>query len=80
MKYKLVQMADGSFVQSEWTSMGDFLAGAEARGFNHVGWNNNRRQRAELQLKPTFSNLCGPMWDGDCIRYEDSGTNARMSA
>ena len=27
--------------------------------------------RAELDNQPKLENLCGPMWDGNMLRYED---------
>ncbi len=27
-------------------------------------------QRIELHNQPKFAGLCGPMWDGDKVRYE----------
>jgi len=52
----------------------------EVRGFPFVGINDNPRQRAELQGQPRFAGLCGPMWDGDGIRYECRAAYATLSA
>lgn len=48
-------------------------------GFPIVGANQNPRQRQELQGAPKFSGLLGPMWDGDCLRYEDQKTYDLLS-
>ena len=48
-------------------------------GYEQSGFNENPRQRTELQGKPTFSGLLGPMWDGDKIRYEDSKAYQTLS-
>lgn len=52
----------------------------EARGFALTGYNDNPRQRAELQGAPKFRGLCGPMWNGDGLRYEDVQAHAVLSA
>lgn len=42
-------------------------------GFEHTGYNNNPRQRAELQGAPKFRGVNGPMWGGSesaPLRYE----------
>lgn len=51
-----------------------------ARGYEVIGYNANTRQRAELQGAPKFRGLAGPMWDGDCLRYEDPKTYAELSS
>lgn len=80
MLYRLIQNLDGEFIKTEFGPEVDFLAAMEVRGYNFSGLNNNHRQRIELQGQPRFSNLCGPMWDGDAIRYEDSRSNDILSA
>ncbi len=50
------------------------------RGFHPRGYNNNPRQRKELQGMPVFSSVAGPMWDGDAIRYENREAYDRLSA
>ena len=44
----------------------------ERLGFQLVGYNENLRQRAELQGAPKFRGVAGPMWDGEKTpwRYE----------
>jgi hypothetical protein len=49
-------------------------------GFEVIGFNHNPRQRAELQGWPVFGKLCGPMWNGDHVRYETQEANDRFSA
>jgi hypothetical protein len=78
MPYRIVQNVDGQMVVTE---PADVLAWAEAAGFTFAGLNQNFRQRAELQGKPVFRELCGPMWDGNgWIRYEDQRANDQLSA
>lgn len=49
-------------------------------GFPRTGTNFNSRQRAELQNKPKFDGFHGPMWDGDCLRYENYEAYTALSA
>ncbi|MDR3488796.1 MAG: hypothetical protein P4M05_28325 [Bradyrhizobium sp.] len=58
----------------------DLVAAMEARGFVFAGLNKNKAQRAELQGKPKFLGVFGPMWNGDGIRYEDRETYLKLSA
>ena len=76
MKYRIIQMVDGTMVKTEPT---DIFAWAEAAGVEIVKLNANPRQRAELQGEPILATFCGPMWDGDAIRYEDQESNDRLS-
>jgi len=80
MKYRLIQNVDGLFIKTESDNLGDFMARMEVAGFGFVKLNKNPRQRVELQDQPIYSGIAGPMWDGDAVRYEDSETNAQMSA
>lgn len=70
MKYRLIQTIDGHMIKSEFDDT-NFILAMEVRGFELVGLNHNASQRSELQNRPKFKNLAGPMWDGDGIRYED---------
>lgn len=56
----------------------DPLAAMAVR-FEQTGVNQNPRHRAELQGAPIYHGLVGPMWDGDCIRYEDQETYNTLS-
>jgi hypothetical protein len=54
-----------------------FIASMEAIGYEWTGLDPNTMrddgtmvQRIELHNQPKFKGLCGPMWDGDKIRYE----------
>ena len=54
-----------------------FVASMEALGFKWTGLdpntirdNGTMVQRIELHNQPKFAGLCGPMWDGDKVRYE----------
>lgn len=77
MKYRVIQMVEGSMVKTEPL---DIFAWADAAGVKVVKLNSNPRQRAELQGQPVLERFCGPMWDGDAIRYEDTASNDRLSA
>jgi hypothetical protein len=78
LKARLIQSVDGELVTTELTG-GDLVAAMEARGFALAGLNRNPSQRAELQGVPKFSGVCGPMWDGDGVRYEDPEAYAELS-
>lgn len=77
MKYRIVQNVDGHLVASE---VADIFAAADVRGFTFVKLANRKSLRAELQGQPMFAELCGPMWDGDAIRYEDQRSYDILSA
>lgn len=54
-----------------------FVATMEALGYEWTGLdpntirdNGTMVQRIELHNQPKFAGLCGPMWDGDKVRYE----------
>ena len=54
-----------------------FIASMEALGHKFTGLkpntirdNGTMVQRIELHNQPKFAGLCGPMWDGDKVRYE----------
>lgn len=78
MRYCLVQMVDGRLLRTDLTD-DNLVPAMEVRGFQVTGFNANPRQRAELQGAPIFSDVCGPMWDGDGIRYEDPRAYAALS-
>lgn len=79
MKIRLIQTVDGQMICSDFGSVADGVAGIELRGFKVRTAHHNPRTRPELQGAPVFSGLCGPMWDGDAIRYEDPEANDRLS-
>jgi len=74
--YKIVRCIEGSYIV-DWTD--DVIAYAEIRGMLVTGRLARPKVREELQGQPYISGLVGPMWDGDCIRYEDQTTNDHMS-
>lgn len=78
-KVRLVRMIEGS-MHAETIETTDVAAAIEVRGFAFAGVNVNPRQRDELQNQPKFVGLCGPMFDGDAIRYECHESNDRLSA
>ena len=77
---RLVQCINGEFIVSTFGPEVDVIAAMELRGYTFSKFNDNHRQRAELQGAPMFTNCCGPMWDGNAIRYEDREANDRLSA
>ena len=78
MRYRLVRRVEEQFVVEEF-DQGQLLPAMEARGFTPSHLNTNHRQRPELQGQPIFGALCGPMWDGDAVRYEDTAANDVLS-
>lgn len=82
MKYRIVQNIEDVFVCTE---VDDISAWAKVRGIKQVSvvppkppqaklW-----KRQELIGQPVFDQLCGPMWDGNAVRYEDARANAILS-
>lgn len=78
MKVRLIQTVDGSLIKSEF-DIANIYECMEVRGYAFTHLSTNTRVRAELQNQPQFSGLCGPMWDGDAIRYEDQAANDTLS-
>lgn len=77
MMAKLIQVVEGKTYVGCEATRDNIEAAFEVRGFgvvSHVN-NHNPRQRAELQGWPIFAGLCGPMWNGDSIRYETTEAN-----
>lgn len=79
MKIKLVQLVEGAWITSEFENEEKAVIAFAFRGFDLAGENRKPHQRAELQGAPLFTGLCGPMWDGDAIRYEDAAAYRAMS-
>ena len=77
MKYRVIQMVEGRMMS--WETL-DILAAMEVRDVKQTGFCRRRGLREELQGQPEFAGFCGPMWDGDAIRYEDVASYARLSA
>lgn len=80
MNAKLIQVVDGAPLVGCTVTLDNILPAFEVRGFQMIGLNENPRQRAELQGWPIFSGLCGPMWNGDSVRYETQEANDIFSA
>ena len=79
MKYRLIQCVEGQLVKHEFTDE-NVIPAMEIRGYTLTGLHSNPRTRAELQGAPKFTGVCGPMWDGDAIRYESTEAYAQLSA
>jgi len=69
--YRIVTMDEnGSMKTVETTDLSDYEI---------TGYNDNHRQRSELQGQPRLKGMNGPCWDGDAIRYECTKTYAALS-
>lgn len=44
----------------------------EARGYKMTGVERRASLRPELRWQPKLEGFCGPMWDGDAVRYEST--------
>lgn len=80
MKARLIQVVNGRPLVGCEVTLENILPAFEVRGFELIEFNHNPRQRAELQGWPVFSGLCGPMWDGNSVRYETQAANDIFSA
>jgi hypothetical protein len=76
MNYKLV---DGNQYGVHTFDDSNVIPEMAKRGYPHVGANDNNHNCTELQGQPIFKGLCGPMWDGDCVRYETPEMNDLLS-
>lgn len=79
MKFRIVLSFPKIGMQVYEGEISNLIERAEELGFTHNGYNDNNRQREELQNQPTFSGLYGPMWDGDAIRYEQPEAYTKLS-
>jgi hypothetical protein len=77
MTYQIVFEIEGQLIADKTP---DVIAYMSARGVKLTGYNTNPRQRIELQNQPKFEGYCGPMWNGDSIRYESIEAYRRLSA
>lgn len=77
MKYHIVTQEATQKVEGDTNSL---ITDAKAMGYNLTGFHASPYTRKELEGQPKFSGLCGPMWDGDAIRYEDVQTYNILSA
>src|SRR3546814_3957883 len=67
-------------IEIEGATFETIVSRAAVEGLQCSGYDSNPSQRPELQGAPKFKGVCGPMWDGDAIRYECSATYAELSA
>lgn len=79
MKYRLISCIDGRMTPEEFTD-DNVISAMSIRGYELKDVNLNSRHREELQGQPIFHGLCGPMWDGDAIRYETTEAYRHLSA
>ena len=68
-RYRLVQIVDNQMIATEFSDESIIVA-MDVRGYDLNGINTNPNHRDELINQPKFTGLCGPMFDGDAIRYE----------
>ncbi len=87
MTFKIVQTIKGQFSAATFSTEAELVeaalllehyvtgrTGTHARGVNQI------ELRQEIQDKPRFSGLLGPMYDGPGVcRYEDRQTYAELS-
>lgn len=78
----------GHFASEFFESQHALEAAMAARGIKRVRYTTSpvdRRLRVELQGRPVFATLYGPMWDGidedgnETVRYENDKANEIMS-
>jgi len=79
--YRIVgEDAGGKLGVTTFATRADLIAHVvDVMGGQLRGLSGGRQLRAELQNQPSFSNLCGPMWDGDAVRYETVKAYAELS-
>ena len=78
-KARLIQSVDRQMIETE-IEIENLIPAMEIRGYVFSGLNESPYVREELRGQPKFENVCGPMWDGDAIRYECPEANDRISA
>ncbi|OYX96365.1 MAG: hypothetical protein B7X90_11835 [Novosphingobium sp. 17-62-19] len=82
MNYRIITAIEPDFfvAELEAETVEHLIEQMTSAGYEFSAFNSNPVQRAELQGQPKFKGLCGPMWDGDAIRYECRATYAELSA
>src|SRR3546814_2995870 len=81
MKIRIYRQTEQDFdrIEIEGATFETIVSRAAVEGLQCSGYDSNPSQRPELQGAPKFKGVCGPMWDGDAIRYECSATYAELS-
>lgn len=77
MKFRLYTA--GKDGPEEFASERDLIEVMRAAGVEQTGRTRSPELRRELQGRPMFKMVAGPMWDRDGIRYEDVATNRELS-
>src|SRR3546814_14684308 len=82
MKIRIYRQTEQDFdrIEIEGATFETIVSRAAVEGLQCSGYDSNPSQRPELQGAPKFKGVCGPMWDGDAIRYECSATYAELIA
>src|SRR3546814_14696362 len=80
MKIRIYRQTEQDFdrIEIEGATFETIVSRAAVEGLQCSGYDSNPSQRPELQGAPKFKGVCGPMWDGDAIRYECSATYAEF--
>jgi hypothetical protein len=79
MKIRITKREKGAFATYEFANENDAARFLDQNGHSITGRFISPHARPELQGSMKISDLLGPFWDGDAIRYEDQPTYAALS-
>jgi hypothetical protein len=71
MKYRIVRLLPNGFSTTDLEDRHELDVYLHDNDIHVSGIHRNIRTRLELQEQPILQGFCGPMYDGDTIRYED---------
>lgn len=79
MKIRITKREKGNFATYEFANENDAVRFLDEKGHAVTGRFTSQYARIELEGAMKISDLLGPFWDGDAIRYEDQPTYNALS-
>ena len=79
MKFTLIKFNEDGHLEEVVMNDDNLIEMMAREGKEHVGYEFSPPLREELKGQPKFSDCCGPMWNGDHVRYENWDVYERLS-
>jgi len=79
MKIRITKREKSAFATYEFANENDAARFLDQNGHSITGRFTSQYARLELEGAMKISDLLGPFWDGDAIRYEDQPTYTALS-
>jgi hypothetical protein len=74
MKIRITKRGENAFATYEFANENDAMRFLDEQGHSVTGRFTSQYARLELESAMIISDLLGPFWDRDAIRYEDQPT------